>query len=173
MRVFPEQQPDGSIPLGYVEMEMPDILRGSFIGLAPLIAGSTLTWYLGLKVLKLDMLWLALLNERWSTYPAKLAELYSGEGYWIWLWGYVLIAVSIMMVPSDSDLVHPRRLFMITVGLLAIALAAGYSTWILENIVPYLNDLFRRVSYVFGMSAFLHLLLLFPAVLLRRGLYKA
>lgn len=173
MRVFPEQQPDGSIPMGYVVMEMPDFLRGSLIGLAPLIAGSTLTWYLGLKVLKLDLLWNILLSAHWATYPAKITELYAGGSDWLWVWAYVLIAVSIMMVPSDSDLVHPRRLLMITVGLLAIALAAGYSTWILENIVPYLNDLFRRVSYVFGMSALLHLLLLFPTVLLRRGLYRA
>lgn len=173
MRVFPEKQPDGSISLGYVEMEMPDFLRGSIIGLAPLFAGSTLTWYLGLKVLKLDILWETLLGVQWSSYPVKIAELYEGGGVWLWLWGYFMVAISIMMVPSSSDLVHPKRLLAIAVGILAIALAAGYSAWILENIVPPLNDLFHRAASVFGMSAFLHLLLLFPAVLLRRGLYKA
>lgn len=173
MRVFPEQQPDGSIPLGYVEMEMPDFLRGSIIGLAPLIAGGGVTWYLGLKVLKLDVLWKTLLSVNWANYPVKIAELYAGGSYWLWLWVYVLIAVSIMMVPSSPDLIHPKRFLLISSGILAIALAAGYSAWILENIVPPLNDLFHRAASVFGMSAFLHLLLLFPAVLLRRGLYKA
>lgn len=170
-RVFPEELPDGRIPLGYVAIETPDFIRGSMIGVAPLVFGGILVSYIGLKILKLDLLWDILLTVQWRHLSEQFNELYGQTPFWRWF--YVMFAISTMMIPSDSDRVYWRRLISIVVGGVAIAWGAGYGSWMLENIVLPANNFLRSVAVVFGISGLVHLILLFPVVLLRKGLTRS
>ena len=168
--LLPEQQPDGSLRLGYVEVTRPDFVRDSLIGFAPMVFGGVFVGYAGLYQLKFNLLWESLFNIELARLPETFSSLYSQTDFWLWF--YLVFVVSAMMVPSPSDRYGWRSLILFTAVIFGFALTAGAGPWMMENIAPPVNALFRSAAVVFGISNLVHLVLLLPTVLFRQGLNR-
>lgn len=168
--IIPRVQDDGRLQLGYVETTHTDILRDTLIGVAPLVAGVLFIAYVGVSQLGLPVLW-----ENWvggeplSLYQA-LPYLYNSTDFWMWF--YLVFAVSSTMMPSRSD----RRAWMpvaiIVVILLTLALLAGAGPWMWGNLASPLNQIFQVLVLVFGISLFIHVILVFPLLISRKLLVR-
>jgi len=124
-----------TVSLGSVQTAKADPLRYSLIGLAPLLAGATVIFLIGTHVLGVNELTANGLAGFW----AGLDDLLRVPD--IWLWFYLIFAVSNAMLPSESDMqpVRPVLIFLGIVSVVAI-LVVG-----LPNVPP---------GIVTGVSAF-------------------
>ncbi len=116
--VFPERLPDGTLRLGYVETERPDLFREALIGVAPLLTGCTVVMFAGYARLGVGPVGAALARSDWLGVAQGLAAMTKATDFWLWL--YLIFAVSNSMLPSASD----RRAWL-PVGLMAAAVGAG------------------------------------------------
>jgi hypothetical protein len=57
--------------------------------------------------------------------------------------------------------------------LFAIALLFGAGPWMLSNVAPRLSSVLSSVAAIFGLSAFVHLLLILPTALLHKLVARA
>ena len=113
--VWPKRQNDGSLRLGYVHTKKVDFVRESLIGVAPLIFGCAAVAAIGLKLLDLDDVGTALL--RGDLINGFINALHVFRSADLFIWGYVLFALSNTMMPSSSD----RRAWP-TLGILIVVL---------------------------------------------------
>ena len=84
--------------LGSVQVGKADPLRYSLIGLAPLLAGATVIFMIGTRVLGVD----ELTSQGLAGFWAGLGDLLRVPDFWLWL--YLIFAVSNAMLPSESDM---------------------------------------------------------------------
>src|SRR5512146_1695273 len=90
-----------------------------------------------------------------------------------YLWFYLAFAVSSTMMPSESDR-HAWLELLIAIGvLIGITLLFGAGPWILSNLAPRLSDFLSSVAIIFGLSAFVHVLLILPTALIHKLLARA
>lgn len=106
------------IQLGVVPVEKTGPVRGSLIGLAPLLVGSGVILAIGYTIFGLDTVSAALANLEWGLLTAGLRGILKAPDAWIWF--YVIFAVSNTMMPSRSDRQSwsPVVLFLALVGVL-------------------------------------------------------
>ncbi len=164
--VTPKVLGDGSIQMGFVEVERVDWLRESLIGAAPMLTGGLFVAYAGLVKLHLGELWTMLLSGNAAEIMDLMVLLPQRADFWLWL--YLTVTVSSMMMPSESDRRAWLPLGLIIVVLFALALWAGAGGWLQANLAPWLDEGFRSISGVLAASGLVHLIILFPTVLLRR-----
>ena len=162
--LIPKSLPDGRLQMGYVETTQTDIIRDSLIGLAPMVAGSAFLAYAGMNRLGLSTLLAVLANGQTELFWKGLTILPQVNDFFLWF--YLAFTVSSTMMPSESDRHAWLPLGLWTAGLLALGLFAGAGTWMLENIAPSLNDFLGSVATLFGLSVALHIILLFPTMIL-------
>lgn len=158
--LLPKVLPEGRLRLGYVETRKSDPLRDSLIGTAPLITGGVVVAYVATARLGLIDVAQSAFSLRWEQFFAGMALLPQQPDFWLWF--YLAFAVSSTMLPSASDRQSWLALGLILAVLIAAVVLAGGGPWMLVNVAPYLNDLFRSMAMVFGVSLLLHLLLLIP-----------
>ncbi len=163
--LIPQLMPEGQLRLGYVETAESDLLRDAMIGMSPLISGGAVIAYLGLHQLGLVPLVAYLGNQNWEGFWYALRLLPQQSDFWMWF--YLAFAVSSTMLPSASDRRAWLPLTLVILGLIALAFFAGGGPWLLQNLAPALNQAFRLLATIFGVSLVVHLVLLFPLVLLR------
>jgi hypothetical protein len=169
--IFPQSLPDGRLRLGYVETAPADVLRDSLIGAAPLIVGTLFVAYVAIYHLQMRVLWDLFRNGQFSLFWMGVAALPGVQDFYLWF--YLAFAVSSTMMPSESDR-HAWLELMISIGvLLVIAWLVGAGPWMLSNVAPRLNNFLNSVSVIFGLSAFVHILLLLPIALLHKLLARA
>ena len=113
--VWPKRQRDGSLRLGYVHTKKVDFVRESLIGVSPLMFGCGAVATIGLKVLDLDDVGVALLRGDLINGFLNVLQVFRSAD--LFIWGYVLFALSNTMMPSSSD----RRAWPI-IGILIVAL---------------------------------------------------
>jgi len=90
-----------------------------------------------------------------------------------YLWFYLAFAVSSTMMPSESDR-HAWLELVISIGVLfGITLLFGAGPWMLSNVAPRLSSFLSSVAVIFGLSAFLHILLILPMALIHKLLARA
>jgi len=169
--LIPQASGDGYLTLGYVETEKSDILRDSLIGLAPIITGTAFVAYAGVVQLRLDALWHVLSNGQMRLFLMGVGLLPAIPDFYLWF--YLTFAVSSTMLPSESDRHAWLPLGMWLGALLVLALIAGAGTWMLENVEPVLDPWMRSVALLFALSNIVHIVLLIPSHLLRRGMAYA
>lgn len=169
--LIPQASGDGYLTLGYVETEKSDILRDSLIGLAPIITGTAFVAYAGVVQLRLDALWHVLSNGQMRLFLMGVGLLPAIPDFYLWF--YLTFAVSSTMLPSESDRHAWLPLGMWLGALLVLALIAGAGTWMLENVEPVLDPWLRSVALLFALSNIVHIVLLIPSHLLRRGMAYA
>jgi hypothetical protein len=168
--LIPERLPDGNLRMGYVEAERVDFVRESLIGFAPLLFGGMFVAYAGLSQLKFHLLWGTLMNVQFAALPGAFAALYAQADFWLWFYLMFVVSATMMPSPSDRQAWMPLILFVVTV--IGLALFAGAGPWLVENLAPGLNNVLRAAAVVFGISIAVHLVLLVPAILARRGLSR-
>ena len=168
--LIPQSTRDGKLRLGYVETAQVDIGRDALIGAAPLVAGGLFVAFAGLVKLDLLAIWRSFSV---SDLPATLdgfASVFSQTDFWLWF--YLIMVVSSTMMPSSSDRRAWLPLALVTGILFVAALVFGAGPWMAVKVAPVLNNALRSVAVVFGISGAVHLLVLFPLVLIRRGISK-
>lgn len=106
------------VQLGFVPIEETDALRASLIGLAPLLAGSTVILLAGYWVFRLGTIGGSLAAGAWSNLITELPRALRASDAWIW--AYLIFAVSNTMLPSRADRQawRPIILFLLLIGVL-------------------------------------------------------
>ena len=164
--LIPQSLPDGRLQLGYVETTRSDIVRDSLIGAAPLIVGTLFVAYVAIYRFEMRVLWDVLRHGQWNLFWMGIRAL-PGVGDF-YLWFYLVFAVSSTMMPSESDR-HAWLELVISVGvLLAIILLLGAGPWMMSNVAPRISNFFGFVATIFGLSSFVHVLLILPTALVHR-----
>lgn len=120
--LIPRRQPDGSIVLGYVEYyKGPSLgpVRESLVGGAPLIAGTAVILLIGTKIFSVTDLTAAIQSGDLAQLTLAFQQTLATNDIFVWL--YLLFAVSNAMMPSPAD----RRAwpgFLLTLGAVSLAL---------------------------------------------------
>ena len=168
--LIPQALPDGRLQLGYVETSRADIIRDSLIGAAPLIIGTVFVAYVAIYRFEMRVLWDVLRNGQWNLFWMGMRALPGVRDFYLWF--YLAFAVSSTMMPSESDR-HAWLELLISVGVLfSITLLLGAGPWMLTNLAPILSNFLGFVAVIFGLSAFVHALLILPTALVHRILAR-
>jgi hypothetical protein len=169
--IFPQSLPDGRLQLGYVETARSDVVRDSLIGAAPLIVGTLFVAYVAVYHLQMRVLWDVFRNGQFDLFWLGLRALPRVSDFYLWF--YLAFAVSSTMMPSESDR-HAWLEMVISIAVLfGIALLVGAGPWMLTNIAPRLSDFLSSAAVIFGLSAFVHILLILPTALIHKLLARA
>lgn len=163
--LLPRPMPNGLLQLGFVETARAGWLGDALIGLAPLLVGGAVVAYGGLA--RLGLL------ETWQQLQAQPAPALSPVAWKqiavgilqrpdAWLWLYLTFTISSTMFPSAADRRAWLPVTIVLAGVLGIGLLAGAGPWMAQRIAPAFHQVLWAVSMVFGVSLFLHLLLLLP-----------
>jgi hypothetical protein len=169
--IFPQPLPDGRLQLGYVETARSDVVRDSLVGAAPLIVGTLFVAYVAIYHLQLRLLLDVFRNGQLDLFWMGVRALPNARDFYVW--SYLAFAVSSTMIPSESDR-HAWLELIISIGvLLVIALLIGAGPWMLSNIAPRVSNFLSSVAVIFGLSAFVHALLVLPTALAHKLLARA
>jgi hypothetical protein len=168
--LIPHALPDGRLQLGYVETEKTDVVRDSLIGAAPLLAGGLFVAYAAIERLGLLPLWDVLRSGQLELFWRGITFLPQVKDFPLWF--YLTFTTSSTMMPSASDRHAWLPFGLWIVILMGLALFAGAGPWMLEHIAPLLNGFLNSVAVLFGLSAFVHAILVLPAMLLHRLLSR-
>src|SRR6266545_264551 len=169
--IFPQSLPDGRLQLGYVETARADVVRDSLIGAAPLIVGTLFVAYVAIYQLQLRVLWDVFRNGQFDLFWMGVRALPRVKDFYLWF--YLAFAVSSTMMPSESDS-HAWLELLISIGvLISIALLVVAGPWMLSNIAPRVSNFLSSVAVIFGLSAFVHALLVLPTALAHKLLARA
>jgi hypothetical protein len=169
--IFPQSLPDGRLQLGYVETVRSDVVRDSLIGAAPLIVGTLFVAYVAAYHLQMRVLWDAFRNGQFDLFWLGVRTLPQAPDFYLWF--YLAFAVSSTMMPSESDRHAWLELLISIAVLFGIALLVGAGPWMLSNVAPRLSLFLSSVAVIFGLSAFVHILLILPTALIHRLLARA
>lgn len=122
------------IQLGFIPVEKTDIVRASLIGLAPLLAGSIVILLIGYLAFGIGMLGTALVAGNWNHLITEFLKMLRAPD--IWVWAYVIFAVSNTMMPSRSDRQAwtPVLLFLLLIGVLIWV--SGLGPAVAESVAP-------------------------------------
>jgi hypothetical protein len=168
--IFPRSLPDGRLQLGYVETGRADIVRDSLIGAAPLIVGTLFVAYAAVYRFEMRVLWDVFRNGQLNLFWMGVRALPNVRDFYLWF--YLSFVVSSTMMPSESDR-HAWLEFVISVGVLfSITLLLGAGPWMLSNLAPRLSNFLGFVALIFGLSNFVHALLILPTALIHRILAR-
>jgi len=166
--LLPRPLPNGRLQLGYVETRASDWVRETLIGAAPLLTGGVVVAYAGVQRLGLTGAWDALSSGTPGAMQLALSAMLERPDFWLWF--YLTLAISSTMLPSASDRRAWLPLGLVAALLLGISLAAGAGPWLLANAAPWVNRGLEAAALVLAISLGLHLVLLPPFWLARRGL---
>lgn len=169
--IFPQSLPDGRLQLGYVETAKSDVVRDSLVGAAPLIVGTLFVAYVAVDHLQLRVLWEVFRNGQLDLFWIGVRALPNANDFYLWF--YLAFAVSSTMMPSQSDR-HAWLELIISIGvLLAIVLLIGAGPWMFSHIAPPVSNFLSSVAVIFGLSAFVHAVLVLPTALVHKLLARA
>jgi hypothetical protein len=158
------QRRGGRISLGSIQVGKVDAVRGSLIGLAPLLGGSAVILLIGNQVLGMNELIEALGGGGIDGVLSGLGQMARVAGFWLWL--YLIFAVSNAMLPSESDMqaARPVLLFLAIVTgvvLLATSLQPGSN-----GVAPFVTRAAGYLAYAFGLTLAVDLVFMLPIGLL-------
>jgi len=127
------------IQLGFIPVEKTDVVRASLIGLAPLLIGSLVILLIGYLAFGIGMLGTALAAGSWNHLFTEFRKMLRDipRAPDIWVWAYVIFAVSNTMMPSRSDRQAwtPVILFLLLIGVLIWV--SGLGPAVAESVAPF------------------------------------
>lgn len=100
LELWPKAEEDG-LRLGSVRVQQADPLRGSLVGIAPLVAGSVVLLLVGRYAFGLEAFLEALARGDAEALWAAAREAAGARD--LWLWAYLTFAVANAMLPSPAD----------------------------------------------------------------------
>lgn len=142
--LWPKIKKRGELQMGAVQVDMADPFRHSLIGLAPLIFGTMAVLIIGQGWLGLGKIGEAIISGDLEAIWETLGQTLAVPDVWIWL--YLIFAISNAMLPSASDR-EAWRTVLIYLGLI-LALVIGF------GLVPN----FSRGLQEFGFTILTYLL---------------
>jgi hypothetical protein len=154
------QLADERIQLGFVPVEATDFLRASLIGLAPLLAGSAVILLIGYWAFDIGAMQQAFSAADWSSLVASFSGMLKAPDIWLWL--YLIFAISNTMLPSQSDRQAWTPIILFVVLAVALAWFAGLGPAIVEGLSQPLDLATRWLTTVYGFTVVVDL----PFVLL-------
>lgn len=123
--LWPQMKKKGELQMGSLQVEVADPFRYSLIGLAPLIFGSIAVLFIGQGRLELGQLGQAIATGGLDIISRAVVRTLSVPDVWLWL--YLLFAISNAMLPSASDR-QAWRTVLIYLGLaLVLAIGLGFN----------------------------------------------
>lgn len=140
------------IQLGFVPVQETDIVRASLIGLAPLLLGGMAVVAVGYFVFGTPDIVAALAAGDWYAGLTGLASVMKAPD--MWLWAYIVFAISNTMLPSKSDVHAWPALGVVTAGLIVITALLGGERFLLTGAGHVLN-LSLRWIVLLGASTLL------------------
>lgn len=168
--LLPRSLPNGRLQLGYVETAKSDIVRDSLIGAAPLITGTLFVAYVAVERFEMRILWDVLRNGQLELFWMGMGALPNVSDFYLWF--YLVFAVSSTMMPSESDR-HAWLELLFSIGILfTLTLLFGAGPWMLVNVAPHVSNFFGFVAAIFGLSIFVHILLILPIALMHKLLAR-
>ena len=169
--ILPRPLPNGRLQLGYVETARSDIIRDSLIGGAPLITGTICVAYIAFYHMDMQILLDVLRQGQLHLFWMGVRALPTVQDFYLWF--YLAFAVSSTMMPSESDR-HAWLELVIAVGVLfSLILLIGAGPWMWNNLAPLLSNFLTSVAVIFGLSAFIHVVLVLPTALVHKLLARA
>jgi hypothetical protein len=144
---------DERIQLGFVPVEETDFVRASLIGLAPLLAGSGVILLIGYLVFDIGAMQQGFVDGNWAGIARGLAEMLKAPDLWLWL--YLIFAVSNTMLPSESDREAWMPILLFVVLLAVLAWLAGLGPRIIDRLGRPLDvaALWLMAMYAFTIVA--------------------
>ena len=156
------------IQLGFVPVEETDPLRGSLIGLAPLLTGSAVILLIGYQVFSIGGLRQALSEGTWFGLLSHFVDLLKAPD--AWLWAYVIFTVSNTMLPSRSDRESWRPIVLFLVLAATLAWFAGFAPAIIERLQAPILLATRWLTAMYGFTIAADLPFLIGMLLVEWGL---
>jgi len=123
---------DERIQLGFVPVEETDVIRASLIGLAPLLAGSAVILLIGYLAFDIGTMQQGFVQRDWADVAVGLTEMTQAQD--LWLWVYLIFAVSNTMLPSQSDRESWRPILLFLALITPLAWFAGLGPTIVERL---------------------------------------
>jgi hypothetical protein len=133
--------------------------------------GTLFVAYVAIDHLQLRVLWDVFRNGQLDLFWMGVRALPNAKDFYVW--SYLAFAVSSTMMPSQSDRHAWLELLISIAVLFAIALLVGAGPWMLSNIAPRVSNFLSSVAAIFGLSAFVHALLVLPTALVHRLMARA
>jgi hypothetical protein len=134
--LWPKYKKGGQLQMGAVQVDAADPFRHSLIGLAPLIFGSVAVLIIGLGWLELGEIGQALITGDLEIIWRSIVNTLAVPDVWLWL--YLIFAISNAMLPSSSDR-ESWRTVLIYLGL-TLLLAIGL------GVIPSITSQFQEVG---------------------------
>lgn len=158
--LIPTWMEGGALRFGYVEMEKPDHLRASLVGVAPLLLGTVVVLYIGLEILGLDSIFQGLMVGNFKEGADAFRSVLDIPDVWLWL--YLLITVSNMMLPSASDRSSWIPVAVILMFLLILVFLIAPGAIQVEWVNGLIEGAFEALATGFGITASIDLILILP-----------
>jgi hypothetical protein len=146
----PARKRGNQVSLGSVRVGRVDLVRGTLIGLAPLLAASAVISLIGNLVLGVDELWASVPQGGLDLVVAGVRQIMNVPDVWVWL--YLIFAVSNAMLPSESDMwaVRPVLAFL---GLAAVViLVLGGVPSVSREVVEVARAAAAFLASAFGLT---------------------
>jgi hypothetical protein len=144
--LLPQQDADGRLRFGFVEIAQAGRVRSALIGIAPLILGTVSLLLLSNLIVDLEELLGALFQTDWSALGEQLWGVISAPDALLWL--YLSFAISNAMLPSGSD----RSSFLPGLIGLAVLVLAASLIWDLSSLFEWLNSWGRHAARFLGLA---------------------
>jgi hypothetical protein len=149
LTVVPRRQDDGHVRLGSVQVERVDVVRGSLIGLAPLLTGSLAIVLIIRFAFDISTLGVAVQRGDIAGLLSSLGGLLRAPDAWLWL--YLLFSIANAMMPSPSDRETWPPVILFSLLLLALAIALGLTS-ALEGLSVVADQVLRWLAAAFTIT---------------------
>jgi hypothetical protein len=168
--VVPERLPNGTLRLGYLETDKPDLIREALIGLAPLVTGAAAIIFMGYARLGVGTVGDALARTNLVDAARGLAAMTQMKDFWLWL--YLVFAVSNSMLPSASDRRAWLPVLLMAVAIVGVVVYLGLGAALVEALGGIAEAALRALAVAFTITVGLDLCLAPFIWAAERGLIK-
>ncbi len=149
IRLLPEQDRNGHVRLGSLQVEQVDVARASLIGVAPLLTGSLVVLAIGYLAFDVGQTGLALLSGDVGAMAGAVTDIVQTPDMWLWL--YLLFAVANAMLPSSTDRqTWPPVILFLSLAALLSYLAGGQV--LVSNVAPLIAAGLRWLAVAFAIT---------------------
>ena len=145
--VWPQVKKRGELQMGSLQVEVADPFRHSLIGLAPLIFGSIAVLLIGLGRLELGQVGEAFSTGDLEVVLDMIARILTVPD--VWLWVYLIFAISNAMLPSPSDRQAWWSVFIYLSLALLLAIGLGLNPIVSPSIQTIGLTVITQLLYAF------------------------
>ncbi len=173
LSLLPKRQADGSIQLGYVEYYKDRGLgpiRESLIGGAPLMVGTAVIWLIGWHIFDIQTVTAAVQSGNVDQLALALTAFFQTADLFVWL--YLLFAISNAMMPSASDRRAWPAFLLVMGGLAVLIYLLGLADVVLANLSGPAATLFSYLGLALTVAIAVDLLFMAFIALLETGLSR-